>query len=352
MVDKIFAMSSFLQFRAVFGKVRFSDKIGYPNIKDSSSISEDKTNIKSSRELHDYLKQYVSAITSDGKTALALSGGIDSAILAKLMPKGSVAYTFKCIVPGVQVVDESIRAKDICRENNLEHRIVEVYWEDYCSTDHHCLIRPLMQNKNAPIHSIEVQIYKAACQAKRDGFERLLFAEGADAKFGGLDSLLSKDFTIGEFIDRYSFVMPYRVLKQFHMVTEPFQDFVNNGFIEVHNFLQQQFEWEYKNSYFNACETANIEFASPYCYLEHHPLNITRIRSGDSKYLVREVYNTLYPNTPANPKIPMPRPMDEWFENWGGPKRPEFWENCHVNMTGDQKYYIWILERFLEDMGI
>jgi len=44
----------------------------------------------------------------------------------------------------------------------------------------------------------------------------------------------------------------------------------------------------------------------------------------------------------------MPRPMDEWFENWEGPKRPEFWPNCHVNMTGDQKYYIWILEKFLE----
>ena len=43
----------------------------------------------------------------------------------------------------------------------------------------------------------------------------------------------------------------------------------------------------------------------------------------------------------------MPRPMDEWFKDWKGPERSEFWPNCVNNLTGDQKYYIWALEKFL-----
>ena len=70
-----------------------------------------------------------------------------------------------------------------------------------------------MRRKNAPIHSIEVQIHKAALVAKRDGIDTLVFGEAADAVYGGLNGLLSQDWTIGQFIERYSFVMPYRVLK-------------------------------------------------------------------------------------------------------------------------------------------
>jgi asparagine synthetase B (glutamine-hydrolysing) len=342
MVDKIYAMSSFLQFRAVFGKRKFSDKIGYPNMKPPFACK----NIQSSKELYDYIKEYVASKTKNGKAAIALSGGIDSAILAKFMPKGSTAYTFKCVVPGKQVADESIRASEICKKNGLKHKIVEIYWEDYmpnCTP----FVHQLMRNKNAPIHSIEVQIYKAAMQAKRDGFDMLIFGENADVKFGGMDSLLSKNFTVGEFIDRYSYVMPYRVLKEYRILSEPYLKYVDNGFVDAHKFMQEIFAWESLNSYLNACETAGIEFASPFCFLEHNPLDIQRVRSGDSKYLVREVYNKLYPNITAAPKTPMPRPMNEWFENWQGPIRPEFWQNCHINMSGDQKYYIYILEQFL-----
>ena len=62
----------------------------------------------------------------------------------------------------------------------------------------------LMLNKGAPIHSIEVQICKAAMQAKEDGFDTLIFGESADVNFGGQDGLLSKDWSVPEYIDRYS----------------------------------------------------------------------------------------------------------------------------------------------------
>ena len=343
MVDKVYAMSCFLQFRAVYNQhVKFSEKMGVPT-KSDASVANFRMQINTPQELHNYLESFVKRETAKGKIALALSGGIDSAILAKFMPKGSVAYTFKCIVPDKNVTDETIKAKQFCDMNGLEHRVVEIFWEDFLKN-----APVLMKRKNAPIHSIEVQIYKAAVQAKQDGFDRLLFGEGADAVFGGLNSLLSKDYTIGDFVERYSFVMPYKVLKQPMLILEPYIKYCNNGYMDVHGFIDNQFFWEYMNSYFNACQCANVEFVTPFISLIHKPLDMQRVRRGDSKYLVREVFKHLYPGIEMAPKTPMPRPTDEWFENWIGPKRPEFWENCHVNMTGDQKYYIWILEHFLE----
>lgn len=38
-----------------------------------------------------------------------------------------------------------------------------------------------MRHKKAPIHSIEVQIYKADLQAKADGIDTIIFGEAADA---------------------------------------------------------------------------------------------------------------------------------------------------------------------------
>ena len=89
-----------------------------------------KTGIKSSNELDKYLHNRVKEITNGKKAALALSGGIDSAILAKYMPEGSTAYTFKCIVPGKSVVDETTIARKYADACGLNHRIVEVYWDD------------------------------------------------------------------------------------------------------------------------------------------------------------------------------------------------------------------------------
>lgn len=345
MVDKVYAMSSFLQFRTVYdSKIRFAKNIGVPRKK---YYCKNRTQINTSMELYNYIKSYIEHEVKGCKAALALSSGIDSAIMAKFMPKGSIAYTFKCVVPDVDVTDETIKAKLICEENGLEHRIIEIYWEDFDK-----YIPILMKNKNAPIHSIEVQIYKAALQAKQDGFDKMIFGESADIVFGGIDKLLLKDYTLGEFVERYSFVMPYKALKEHVVITEPYKLWCkNDGYMDTHGFINNVFYAEAINTYQNACESANIAYLSAFSTLTHNSLDIARIRRGDSKYLVREVFKHLYPNSIKTPeKIPMPRPMEEWFKNWGGPRRPEFWPNCHINMTGDQKYYIWILEKFLDQI--
>jgi asparagine synthetase B (glutamine-hydrolysing) len=347
MVDKIYAMSSFLQFRTVYDpNITFSETIELPR-KADISFSANRTPINTSDELYEFIKSFVERKSADGKAVLALSGGIDSAICAAFMPKGSVAYTFRCIVSDKQVADETVAAKHYCELNGLEHRIVDVFWEDYEK-----LSPVLMRYINAPFHSIDVQIYKAALQAKHDGFDKMIFGQGADLIFGGFDQLLSKDWSIGSFVDRYSCVLPYKVLKDFVLITEPFKKWERNGYIDLHCFLDEHLFWEDIHSYYNSCAAADIQFAGAYMNAVHKPLDYKRVRNGESKYLVREVFKRLYPDLKVPQKIPMPRPVDEWFESWSGPKRPEFWPNCHINMTGDQKYYIWVLEKFLNEFDV
>lgn len=339
-VDKEYCMSSFLTFRRIIDSKRvFSEQ--YPvSVNQMPSVRKD---IYNSDELYEALKEQVENAVSDGKAALALSGGIDSAILAKFMPKGSTAYTFKCVVPGVEVTNEVPAAARYAEECGLNHKVIEIYWEDF---EKYAPV--LMKHKGAPIHSIEVQIYKAALQAKKDGFERMIFGESADCIFGGLSNLLSKEWLIGDFIERYSFVPAYKVLKNAVNVFEPFLCHEHDGFIDPHEFLATEFFPESVGSYMNAMQTADFELVIPYANCRMAcPIDYSRIRSGENKYLVREVFNRLYDGFDIPVKTPMPRPTNEWFKDWKGPQRDEFWHHCTDNMTGDQKWLVWALEQFL-----
>lgn len=308
-----------------------------------ANIDFEREPICTSIQLESSLKRQVNEATLDGKAALMLSGGIDSAILAKYMPKGSVAYTLKCVVPGVEVIDESIAAARYAKECGLDHKIIEIYWDDFIN-----FAPKLMKRKGAPLHSIEVQIYKAALTAKDDGFTKLIFGENADIIYGGFSGLLAHEWLVGDFVDRYSYVLPYKVLKESELILDPYKKHEHNGYIDVYDFLNDIFRLESCSSYANACGLGEIEFVAPYSktYLAT-PLDYTRIRKGENKYLIRNLFSTLYSKYAIPDKTPMPRPTDEWLKTWEGPKRPEFWPHCTDGMTGDQKWLVYCLEWFL-----
>lgn len=342
MIDKEYCMSSFLMLRTIYDK----GKEFKQNVKTKFFDENlDRKPVKNSAELEVVLRNETEKAFKNGKTAIALSGGIDSAILAKFCPKGTVAYTFKCVVPGVDVIDESKVAARYAQECGLEHKIIEIYWEDF---ERYAPI--LMKNKGSPIHSIEVQIYKSSMIAKQQGFDTFLFGESSDVNFGGMDGLLSRDWSVPEFIDRYSYILPYKVLKNPLILTEPFSKFeMENGYVDVHEFNRHVFYCEALGTYTNATETAGINLCAPFSksYLSV-PLDYNRIRQGEGKYLVREIFEKLYPNFEIPQKIPMPRPMNEWLKTWNGPIRPEFWQHCVNGLTGDQKWLVWVLEKFLD----
>lgn len=339
-VDKKFCMSSYLMYRYVYNsKMSFSDK----HIYQQAGLDFDRIPVRDSAALLLALKKIVSISCQDGNSALALSGGIDSAILAKLVPAGTKAYTFRCIVPGKEVVDESVAARKWAQLNHLDHEVVDIYWEDVKSAADAC-----MRHKGGPIHSIEAQIYIAARKAAENGIRKLIFGENADIIYGGMDGLLAKDWLYSEFVDRYTYVMPYRVLRDPIMPLEPYAVFEKDGHIDGHDFINTYFRQEALGTYTNACAAAGIEFVGPYSEtVLDAPIDYARIRAGDTKYIIRELFRALYPDVELPEKIPMPRPVNEWFAGWGGPQRPEFIPHCTDNMSGDQRWMVWCLERYL-----
>lgn len=340
MNEKNFCMSSYLMYRYVYKKgIGFQDGDPCRQI----DLGFERSPVKDSKSLYETLKRLVNEACDDGKAALALSGGIDSAILARLVPAGTKAYTFRCVVPGINVTDESGPAKVWAEMNNLDHEVIDIYWEDIVPAADLC-----MKHKRSPIHSIEAQIYIAAKRAVSEGKTKFILGENADIIYGGMNGLLAKDWLFSEFVDRYTYVMPYKVLKNPMMPLDPFRQFEVDGHIDGHDFINTYFRQEALGTYTNACETAGIKFVGPYSltYMDC-PIDYARIRAGETKYIIRELFKLLYPGIDAPTKIPMPRPVNEWFANWKGPTRPEFISHCSDNMSGDQKWMIWSLERYL-----
>ena len=187
--DKKYCMSSFLMFRTIIDKTRrFTDD----TVPFYVNPPAGRTRIHNSEELFRALAKQMNVLTEKKKPALALSGGIDSAILAKFMPPGSLAYTFKCTAGGIPVTDESGTAARYAAECGLQHKTVEIRWNDMED-----LAPVLMRHKGAPIHSIEVQIYKAALEAKKDGADVFNLGEIADSLYGGMSQQLGRDWTFG-----------------------------------------------------------------------------------------------------------------------------------------------------------
>src|SRR5574344_377211 len=126
-VDKKYCMSSFLMYRAIVDETKCFTKEYIPS---HFKVDFPRIPIANSFELESTMKDLMKEWTADGKSALALSGGIDSAVLAKFMPKGSKVYTFQCIVPGKEVTNEVPQASKYVKKCGLEHEIVKIYWED------------------------------------------------------------------------------------------------------------------------------------------------------------------------------------------------------------------------------
>lgn len=340
MIDKRYCMNSFLMLREIYDDTKwFSEEYPCHNI-DLSLVNVPITNAK---VLLNHLERIVNESCADGKAVLALSGGIDSAILAKFVPKGTRAYTFHCVVPGIKVTDETEQARHWAELCGLKHEIVDILWKDVEKSS-----EILMKHKGAPIHSIECQIYLASLMAKKGGAEKFIFGESADAAFGGMNGLLKKDWTYAQFVERYTYIMPYKVLKDAQLVLEPFLKFEKDGKIDGHEFTSNVFRRESLGSYYNACEAAGVEYIGPFSqtYLAE-PIDYQRIRSGETKYIVREAFRMLYPNEILPQKIPMPRPTEQWFKEWDGPQRHEFIPGCTEGLSGDQRWMVYALERFL-----
>lgn len=344
MIDKDFCLSSYIAYRYIYKDgIDFFEGMHHQNI--IPIPIEERIPVKTADDIDlNIKKQFDELYKKYNKIGILLSGGMDSAILAAYLKPGSNAYTFTTDLSDVYDLDQE-RAADYCQKFGLIHHLVNISFDDYKK------YTPIvMKEKCAPVHSIEPQIYKAAMLAKENGDELIIVGESSDLIFGGMDQLLSKDWNYGDFVNRYTFLDPKLVLNSPKDVEELFKKYeLSNDKINFMKFMDEVFSIESSSSYLNAFNTAKLPYYDPYAKLiMADELDLNRVRNGEPKYLIRNLYAKIYPEIEIPEKIPMPRPVDKIFENWGGPKRKEFKDNIPMNeLTGNQKWQLWCAEQFL-----
>lgn len=343
MTDKDFCLSSYIAFRYIWkADVDFAEGMHHQLI--TPIPTSERIGVATAADIdHEIQKQMDALYARYNNIGILLSGGMDSAIVAAYLKPGSHAYTFTA--QGTEVFDADLeRAAHYCRKFGLKHHLVDISFDDYKQ------LTPLvMRTKCAPVHSIEPQIYKAAMMAKADGVELMLVGESSDLIFGGMDGLLAKDWTMAEFVNRYTFLSPDLVLTHPVDMSELYERYRRGNDIDFMKFMDEVFSIESSSSYFNAFGTAGLEYYDPYARLiMSEPLDLQRVRNGEPKYLIRALYAMKYPEVPIPNKIPMPRPVDKIFKEWTGPVRPEFRNDIPMNsLTGNQKWQLWCAEQFL-----
>lgn len=340
MVDKQYCMSSYLALRYIEKEnVDFFEGLHHENF--VLPPIEDCTPVRTAADIDHALREVFEQL-HDRKLGIMLSGGMDSACLAAYMP-GCDAYTFR-FMDGQYQKEELARAEYYAERYGLKLHYVDISWDSI-----YPCIEPVVRSKNAPVHSIEPQIYCAANQAKADGIQRMIVGERSDVVFGGYDQLLSKDWSYEAFYERYLFTDPVKVLREPSDMHYLFDRYRGEECVDTLGFLNDVFSVESAGSYMNAFRTAGLPYTDPYANLRmQEPLDLTRVRSGESKYLIRELFSLKYPEIPVPNKVPMPRPVDQYFSDWTGPVRGEFLDNLDMaQFSGNQKWQIWCLEYFL-----
>lgn len=339
-IDKNYCMSSFLAFRYIYD----DEKDFGPGLKHRTFKQQDdnkKTLIKCAKDIDIALKKQFDFLKNK-KLGILLSGGMDSAILASYMG-GCDAYTFR-FMNGEFYKDELERAEMFARTYNLRLHYIDISW-DVVERN----VDRVMETKNAPVHSIEPQIYEAAMIAKKEGIETMIIGDGADYVFYGMDGLLSKDWLFEDYYKRMIYIEPSEVLKESCDLHYVFEKYRKGDYIDFLGMYDSLITDESYGSYENAFYAANMPYVDPYeLFKMSNPVDLKRIRSGDSKYLVRELFKMRYPNLPIPNKNPMPRPVDFYFKDWKGPTRDEFRKDLDISRySGNQKWLLWVLERFL-----
>lgn len=344
MVDKSYCMSSFLSLRYVEDDDRQFCEGLHHQVYKQPPLSR-KVFVSDAHDIDIALRNVFRRISHE-KLGMLLSGGMDSSILASYMPEGSNAYTFR-FLGGAYQKEELERAEYYAKYYHLNLHYVDIDWSTVDKN-----VDRVMQQKGAPVHSIEPQLYAAALQARNDGITMLVIGDAADYVFGGMDGLLSKNWSYDQYVKRSVYVNPVEVLNEPYDMNYLFERYrIGKNSIDYLRFYDEVVTDESYASYENAFATAGIDFIDPYELLKMaKPLDLGRIRNGDTKYLIRDLFRMKYPETTVPLKQPMPRPVDKYFEKWDGPKRLEFRNDIDIKKyTGNQKWLMYCLERFLNN---
>ena len=341
MINKKYCMSSYLALKYIKdNKMNFFDGMDHHNyIKVPES---ERIKVHTAYDIDEAIENQLQ-FYRDMKIGVFLSGGMDSAIVASYF-RGADAYTFRYV--GIDYPqDEIIRAEYFAKYYGLKLHYVDITWDSLVKD-----LDVLMRSKASPVYYIEPQIFQAALQAKSDGIDMVMVGEGSDLVFGGLSWLLAKDWTFDEFLNLYINLWPEEVIRDAESLQYIFERYrLDEDKINYLKFLDDIFATEAYTAYSNAFSVAGMSYFDPFEKLKmSSPLDIDRIRKGEPKYLIRELFTMKYPEIQIPGKIRMPNPMDTYLQNWKGPRRQEFIQNLDMGkFSGKHKWQLYCLERFL-----
>ena len=198
MTDKDFCLSSYIAFRYLWRDgVEFAEGFQHKNYRPANG--KERIPVRTSQDMdREIQRQFDALYQRYDSIGILLSGGMDSACLSAYLKPGSHAYTFNS-TSGVFDADIE-RAKKYCAKWQLKHHLIDITMADY---EQYTPI--VMLHKFAPVHSIEPQIYKAAEMAKADGVQLMIVGESADLIFGGMDKLISPEWTFDAFVKEAGF---------------------------------------------------------------------------------------------------------------------------------------------------
>jgi hypothetical protein len=254
---------------------------------------------------------------------------------------GAKAYSIRFDAKGA--IDETIYAKKYADYYGLDFHIVTVSWDDYEK-----FAPPLIKHKCSGLHAVEVALYKAALTARDHNIKKLYCGNGADSTFGGMDKLLSQDWSYEAFMKRYIFIEPGDLLKDPCLVDFIFKPYVKQEKYDYISFLKEVHGIGIIQAFNNALGLAGVNALEPYEDLVLDvALDLGRIRTGEPKYMLRELFYQKYPGLPLPEKIPFARPMEVWISDWEVPKRKEFLTE-HCDFDGEQKWLIYCLDLLLD----
>ena len=206
MIDKNYCMSSYLSLRYVEDDDKqFFD--GFCHQVYKQQPLDRKVFVSDAHDLDIALRNVFRRVAHE-KLGMLLSGGMDSSILASYMPEGADAYTFR-FLGGKYQSDELERAEYYAKYYHLNLHYVDIDWSTVEQN-----VDKVMAHKGAPVHAIEPQLYAAAIQAKKDGITMLIIGDAADYVFGGMDGLLSQNWSYDQYVKRTIYVNPVDVLNE------------------------------------------------------------------------------------------------------------------------------------------
>lgn len=252
----------------------------------------------------EFLKQEVKNMLEPlKKPGILLSAGMDSLSIAKLLPKGTKAYFVH--YPNEPTCETPDMVQEWCKQLDVDLTLIPVTRKDYQQ-----LVPSLIQLKNGPLHPAEVGVHMACRQAVVDGVDGLFTGFGCDIEFGGLDAVLSNDFqTKEEFFDWWCYVKPDKILSNPTDVIGHLEQFETKQGMDVMKFLKHNYGGMTNQSFFHHPVALGLgQFLCPWGKLKMDgTLDMERIRSGNSKYIVRKVFRDLFGCTPPE-KIAFTRP--------------------------------------------